>query len=1062
MLGCECTAHVKSCAPFANSALDASHPLLTDYRRSALLKVTDACESAQCGLIGDGTCQPELNTAACGWDGGDCCLRTSRMCRQPGWDDDDFQTCLDPAEATFAGGDPWHALGRHALQPSKYSCKFETDGTADPNPPIAEHKVYDVMDVPESYRALYSDFSAVNATLWNNSNAYTFNVIEAIVSGTPLVWTPLPNLPYYASNYRTAADAAPFRDFPFEAQAGEYLIARVNSPVEDVYVELIAPEPDGSRADPSRLNTTSLAVSSVPEGYSENDGSSSFNASAALAWHRDSCTCYACFCSCEGSVGDRYSLTAGPVAGVTTTLVNDVGYVPNGLSRAYHLPVCGHNHAVTNSYRVYVDPTAVNGEFTLKVMMTRLHDDHAWPMILTVYEPPSVVQNNCEDTGNGFVDCCFPFSETCPTRVGDLVSTAACLSTTGCTTNLYKEVRVSKKGYYTIETKSAGYGGGGYTLSVQIEKAVGTAVPDALQLDLPDTGGAIAYGGDAKFGNITYTGETHRYTFEGTLGDLVSIAAGPDWAPFDSSKCVLPYGVGKTCLDTHVVLVAPDGSIIGANAGIPGTASSALSRALTPRNFWAQTRADPLFPDRESYRTSPVRLNETGTYTVIVGGHTGRTSGGKSFSSSTSPVGGYYLVLDKVGTQVSVTDDARCPKPPAGVLGKYDPVNKKHWCANLLWSLRDGAPKKAFKHENCERSEPLSIFGSPYGASIDNYQLQNTGTYTLRVRFALNTCEAPSLSREGYCEVKAGPFEVYLTTKHQPSGHVPGPASEPPTPETAPVPRVALGDGGVLFDPACVSAPAGGQCASTQGVLADTFCYDTHAPLDDFADDWDFTRKQIVREARVSFSASAGDVICVAAAPTADSTCGSNCAHHETLTPYDRPQITLRNATGGVVAYAEHTAAESENDEGIAMYGQTVPADGNYTAAVAGYKASAKLLVTAFLCADARVEYADVASETLAECRTRASTSRWDKCASPDGTPLTFSDDRKTVTVGGSAGERHRVFGNAGMNFLTSDASYGKFYWEIKTSVADASANDTATDFMFGVSSVDMEEYALR
>ena len=48
------------------------------------------------------------------------------------------------------------------------------------------------------------------------------------------------------------------------------------------------------------------------------------------------------------------------------------------------------------------------------------------------------------------------------------------------------------------------------------------------------------------------------------------------------------------------------------------------------------------------------------------------------------------------------------------------------------------------------------------------------------------------------------------------------------------------------------------------------------------------------------------------------------------------------------------------------------------------------------------------------------------------------------------------------MNFLTSDASYGRFYWEIKTSVADASANDTATDFMFGVSSVDMEEYALR
>ena len=73
-------------------------------------------------------------------------------------------------------------------------------------------------------------------------------------------------------------------------------------------------------------------------------------------------------------------------------------------------------------------------------------------------------------------------------------------------------MRAEKKGYYTIETKSAGYGGGGYTLSVQIEKATGAVVPNALRLGLPDTGGAIAYGGDPKFGNITYTGETHAYT----------------------------------------------------------------------------------------------------------------------------------------------------------------------------------------------------------------------------------------------------------------------------------------------------------------------------------------------------------------------------------------------------------------------------------------------------------------------------------------------------------------------------------------------------------------------
>jgi len=204
------------------------------------------------------------------------------------WDDASGANCLDPSEANLIGSavDPWHALGRHATQPTRYSCKFTGDGNADPNPPITEHAAYDVMDVPESYRGLYADFAAANATLWNNSNAYTFNIVEAILSGTPLVWTPLPDLPYSASLYRTEADAAPFRDFPFYAQAGEYLIARVESPVEEVYLELIAPDADGSRADPDALNTTALAASTVPDGYLEEDGSSSFDASAALAWHR--------------------------------------------------------------------------------------------------------------------------------------------------------------------------------------------------------------------------------------------------------------------------------------------------------------------------------------------------------------------------------------------------------------------------------------------------------------------------------------------------------------------------------------------------------------------------------------------------------------------------------------------------------------------------------------------------------------------------------------------------------------------------------------------------------
>ena len=188
-------------------------------------------------------------------------------------------------------------------------------------------------------------------------------------------------------------------------------------------------------------------------------------------------------------------------------------------------------------------------------------------MILELHPPMEsylVTDNLCSVMGNGDIQCCWPYSESCPPRFNDeVIGLAAGVMVTGGKKKLRNFV--TKRGYYKVQTKSYGYGGGGYNLKIDISPGSGTPLPeDSISLN---NGGPLSYG-EVKFGNITYTGEQHEYTFNALKGDHVFVHMGPEWVPSPndaSSLCGKPYGKGKTCLDTMLTLISPSGKVERSN-----------------------------------------------------------------------------------------------------------------------------------------------------------------------------------------------------------------------------------------------------------------------------------------------------------------------------------------------------------------------------------------------------------------------------------------------------------------------------------------------------------------
>lgn len=791
---------------------------------------------------------------------------------------------------------------------------------------------------------------------------------------------------------------------------------------------------------------------------------------------------------------------------------------------------CGYMKMIVNSYRVYVDPGPA-GDFMLKISTTHLHDNHKVGVAMEVFEPVELLYSNCTDEID-FIDCCWPYEhDVCMVREGESALVDNGLATGDLS---YREIRVNKKGFYLIQLSSYGTGGTGYSLKIETEDNIGATVPAVVDLALPDAGGAMNYG-DTKFGNITFTGQTHAYTFDATEGDVVSIAAGPSWAPVGYHawyRCGMPYGLGRTCLDTHLVLLDPNGTVVTGNNIVRFTTQSMLTPFEPRYNEWVHTLADPRFSSGSNYHVAPERLFSTGTYTVLVGSHTGRVADGSSHVTKLSPVGGYYVTIDKIG-EMPTAKDFTCPEPPPEIVNAGD---EKRGCANLLWGSERSLfnPTKAWRHDECELHTPTRFAGASVPSFV-NHQVLKTGTYTLRVRFDQNkcrsTCVADSeavrdLDIQGFggiaecynepskfCHVPVAPFQAKLVTTATPLSNADkmtsvdgfyksGPElpiydmvdgqpgwgnykgvsatqlirwrvpEEPQTPPTVAVPFVTYGDGGVFFDANCADVPANATCATPQGVLSPTYCHDSYRWLDKQINE-EARAMEVTAEFKVQFEGAAGDVVCISATPREPSLMDDIVEWNSRVGAGVTPQIVLQN-DDTFVSFAQTTLGKSSDyhgrdlssiaayggyepavpsDSGIGMFGQTLPATATYTAVVTGFAFYETPTIKLFTCPTEKSTYDSTMTDTLEECRARLGYSKWDKCSSPDSTPVTFDAAETTLTVGGTAKTYARVHGNAAFD-LTVGASTDKLYWEITVDVSDANTN---TDFQVGIGSYNMK-----
>ena len=550
----------------------------------------------------------------------------------------------------------------------------------------------------------------------------------------------------------------------------------------------------------------------------------------------------------------------------------------------------------------------------------------------------------------------------------------------------------------------------------------------------------------------------------------------------------MPYGLGRTCLDTHLVLLDPNGTVVSGNNIVKDTAQSMLKPYAARANEWGFAREDSMFPagatSSSNTRAAPTRLALSGTYTVRVGSHTGRVADGASHvSQKLSPVGGYYVTIDKVGS-ISAAKDFTCPEVPPEVVAAG---NEKRGCANILWASTNtyDNPYKAYRHQNCELHTPQRRSGSNL-PTFHNHRVLKSGVYALRVRFNQNS--ATNL------RVPVAPFKAGLVTTATPLSNADAVLYQmrtpkltgshwsddvvvskqyrlresvtPATPTTATVPNVTYGDGGVFFDANCAGVPLNAQCVAPQGVLTNTQCYASTKWFDKNENE-QANEMEVTHEFRVRFAGVVGDVVCITAAPK---TPGSG-----VLAAGSQPRIVLQKeltaSTHEFIAFAETTlgggsaiadaysvtpttvAPVVPSDAGIGMFAQTLSATATYTALVTGFASSETPLVKVFKCPEEKTTFGSTITDLLTECRARKGLSTWDKCASPDGTPVSFDTAGTTVTVGGTAKTYARVYGNTAFD-ITGNAATDKLYWEITVGVTSTAVD---TNFEVGIASFNMK-----
>ena len=969
----ECVTETKNCSAWLDS-----YSFIYAHRNPIVLTADlGNCQQMNCNKIGNKYCDPELNNAACAYDGGDCCVRTTT---NEYIGDGAGLECNDP-DAEIV--ETWESIRTPAIPSSLYQ--------------YWDHISRSILNISESFsiasgtfyqdalNVLYSEETKAMESTWGWDAEEKLGKVQVYDVAIP--------------NYMNATAlpivlSGAYMDFHINATAGQYLNVYLDAPF-DATLELIAPQDDGSVADPSATNNTLPNHRGAQEWQAALDTSApSYNATACGAWLKDNCSCYACFCSC----GNFNVLASEFALGLPKSKQFLNHCIPE-----YNDPH-GCNGAHTVHYDLYLEPDSSG--ITIDIEMERSHGG-SWPMIVELYQPMSdyqVTDNKCEINSNSVVECCWPYTADCPPRYSDqVIGMAAGAMVIGGAKKLRNFV--TEKGYYRIQTKSYGYGGGGYNLDIQLSSGSGTPLtPETITYS---NGGALSYG-EVQFGNITFTGEQHAYTFEGTKGDLVFVHMGPAWVPSAdeaNAQCGRPYGTGKACLDTMLVLESPLGLIEAANHvnnRDRDLVGSTIGTALIRANPWYYETATGQ-SGFAIHKSVPHVLKETGTYTVYASGSTVRTKTGSKFNGRYSPVGEYYVQVLRVQEHASV--EKECATRPEG--------DDMDGCANFLWSVFSGEPRHAKRHPQCEKYLPQS---SPVGSYTEDGQinfkdhlLKKTGTYTLRVRSLINNCFGFSIT---YCKPYSGSFDIKARVRNTPNT---GPPNHyVPTDgitESATIRKhlVPLGATRVIKDK-CEDTTSGGNvteiCYSTiakEKKCKDTYAYYSAMSMDD----------QEYYMADLAFNVTAGDVICISSSLSLGQGTG---------------MLRLTDGAGNHVAAAEGSMRGVGEDDGVGIFGYKSQATQEMVARFEGfYITDAEVSVS--LCPEEHVDarLGDESSGNLSgqDCSSYSEKFEWDGCFSSDADVVVRGDN---VTFTNPSNEKI-LLGKLGLDI---DTAVDRYYFEIE------------------------------